>query len=64
MKRKEIQNLAKKIAKCEQIIQTSTDEGEISRAENEIMKISSSVKSLEDMMAIDELVIDLLEKLS
>lgn len=64
MKRKEIQNLAKKIAKCEQIIQTSTDKDEISKAENEIMKISSSVKSLEDMMAIDELVIDLLEKLS
>lgn len=62
MKKKEIRNLAEKIVKYEKIIQTSNDKEEISKAEKEIMKVSSSVKSLEDMMAIDEMVLDMLEK--
>lgn len=61
MKRKEVRNLAQKIAKLEKIIQSSDDKEEVSRAEEEIMKVSSSVKSLEDMMAIDEIVMELLE---
>ena len=60
MKKKEIKNLANKIAKFERIIQTSNDKEAIKQAEEEIMKVSSSVKSLEDMMAIDEMVLELL----
>ena len=56
MKQKELKNLAKKIAKYEQIIQNSTDEDEVHKAEQAIMAISGSVHSLEDMMIIDELV--------
>ena len=62
MKKKEIKNLAQKIAKYERIIQTSDDKKQIRQAEEEIMKLSSSVSSLEDMTAIDELVIEMLEK--
>lgn len=62
MKRKELKNLAQKIAKCEIIIQTSDDKNKIARAEQEIMKISSSVASLDDMLIIDELVMEILEK--
>lgn len=62
MKKKELRNLAAKIAKLEKIIQSSDDKDEISKAENEIIKVSSSVKSLEDMMAIDEIVMELLAK--
>ena len=62
MKRKEIKNLATKIAKYERIIQNSDDKEAIKQAENEIMKVSSSVHSLEDMMAIDELVLELLKE--
>lgn len=62
MKKKELRNLAEKIAKLEKIIQSSTDEKEISKAEEEMFKVSSSVKSLEDMMAIDEIVLSILEK--
>lgn len=62
MKKKELKNLATKIAKCEKIIQFSDDKKAIARAEDEIMKLSSSVDSLEDMVAIDELVMELLEK--
>ena len=61
MKTKELKNLAKKIAKYEQIIQNSDDKEAIRNAEAEIMKISGCVKSLEDMMLIDELVQELLE---
>ena len=62
MKKKELKNLAAKIAKCERIIQTSEDKKAVKRAEDEIMKLSSCVDSLEDMTAIDELVVELLEK--
>jgi len=62
MKKKEIKNLAQKIAKYERIIQTSDDKKAIAQAEEEIMKVSSSVHSLEDMMAIDELVLELLNE--
>lgn len=62
MKKKELKNLATKIAKCERIIQTSDDKKAIHQAEEEIMRLSSSVDKLEDMVAIDELVMELLEK--
>lgn len=62
MKRKEIKNLAQKIAKYERIIQMSDDKKIKAQAEEEIMKVSSSIHSLEDMMAIDELVLELLNK--
>ena len=53
MKKKELKNLAVKIAKYEKIIQNSEDKKLIRQAEQEIMNISSSVHSMEDMMAID-----------
>jgi selenophosphate synthetase-related protein len=62
MKKKELKNLAAKIAKYETIIQTSDDKKAVHQAEEEIMKLSSRVNSLEDMVAIDELVMELLEK--
>ena len=62
MKQKEIKNLAQKIAKYERVIQTSDDKKLVRQAEEEIMKLSSSVSSLEDMGAIDELVMEMLEK--
>ena len=62
MKKKELKNLAAKIAKYEMIIQTSDDKKAVHQAEEEIMKLSSRVNSLEDMVAIDELGMELLEK--
>ena len=62
MKKKELKNLAAKIAKYERIIQTSDDKNAVYQAEQEIMKLSGSVNNLEDMVAIDELVMELLEK--
>ena len=62
MKRKELKNLAQKIAKCEKIIQTSDDIKEKAKAEQEIMRISSNVADLDDLLIIDELVMEILEK--
>lgn len=60
MKRKELYNLAKKIAKYEKIIQTSDDKIEIRQAQDEIMNLQGHIKSLEDMIQIDEMVQELL----
>ena len=65
MKRKELKNLAEKIAKAELICSSSTStEKEKAAARQEIEKLTSHVDSFEDMIVIDELVQDLLEKKS
>ena len=62
MKQKEIKNLAQKIAKYERIVQTSDDNKVVRQAQEKIMELTSSVTSFEDMVAIDECVMELLEK--
>ena len=62
MKQKEIKNLAQKIAKYERIVQTSDDNKVVRQAQEKIMELKSSVTSFEDMVAIDEYVMELLEK--
>lgn len=64
MKRKELKNLAEKIAKQEYIIQTSNDNVAIQAAQEEIMRISSRVHDFQDIDLIDEMVQDLLSKMS
>ena len=53
MKKKEMKNLAVKIAKCERIIMKNEDPKAVKQAEEEIMRISNSVHSMEDKVAID-----------
>lgn len=62
MKAKEIKNLAKKIAQQEINIQNATTTEEKSRAEKEIVRLSACVKSIEDMVALDEAIQDILLK--
>ena len=62
MKQKEIKNLAQKIAKYERIIQESDDNHLVRQAQEKIMELTKNVTSLDDMMAIDELVMEMLEK--
>lgn len=62
MKQKEIKNLAQKIAKYERIVQTSDDNKVVRQAQEKIMELTSGVTSLDDMIAIDEAVMELLEK--
>lgn len=60
MKKKELKNLAQRIADAEYIIQNSTDAKEISRAQSTILELSKKVVGLEDMMMLDELVQEIL----
>ena len=64
MKRKELKNLAEKIAKQEYIIYTSNDNVAVQAAQEEIMRISSRVHDFQDIDLIDEMVQDLLSKMS
>ena len=56
MKRKELKNLAKKIAKYELIIQKNENPKEVEKAQMEIMALSGCVSRFEDIVLIDELV--------
>lgn len=64
MKRKELKNLAKKVAQCEYILQASNDQYEREQARDEIMKVSNGIHSFEDLDLLDEMVQDLLSKMS
>ena len=62
MRKKEIKNLAKRIVACELVLRDSEDKQEIAKAQNEIMKITSQITSINDLLAIDAIVVELLEK--
>lgn len=61
MTKKEIKKVAKELAKLEQTLRTSEGDDRY-RAEMAIMTLTSKVEDMEDMMAIDELVMQLLEQ--
>lgn len=60
MKKKELKNLAKKIAEAEKIVQTSIDEYEIEEAKTLILNLSKKI-SFEDLDELDEMIMELLE---
>ena len=62
MKTKELKNIAKQIAKYELVIRNSEDKKAIQNAQLQIMELSGRVDRLEDMVAIDEYVQEILDK--
>ena len=64
MNKKELKNLAKRIADAEYTIQNSDDEKEIAKAKQIVLDVSSKFISLEDMMKLDELVQEILKQKS
>ena len=62
MKKKELNNLAKKIAEAELLIQQGGSKEEISKAKERILELSKSITSLEDITMIDELVQEILSQ--
>ena len=62
MKEKDLKNLAKKIAKAELIIQNSNDESVIENAQKLILKLTSQITSIEDMLLLDEKIQKILKK--
>lgn len=62
MDRKSRREIARKIAKLENIIKNSSNEEKKNKAMGEINSMSMNDWTLEDMMAIDEMIIKILEK--
>jgi len=56
MKKKDLQALAKKIAKAELCIQNSPDEDAIQKAKEDIMKYTSHVTDWQDLDLLDEMI--------
>ena len=62
MKKKELINIAKKIAAAETILSTSADQAERDKAKQDILILSSKVTNLTDMCMLDDMVQDILSK--
>lgn len=62
MNRKEMKNLAKKIAQIEQVLQESTDTTEKRELEEKLFALTSHITSLDEMIELDDMVISLLEE--
>ena len=62
MKKKELRNIAKRIAACEKIIKENSDESIQEAAKREIEKIiyTTSFDSIEELDLVDEMVQDYL----
>lgn len=61
MKKKELKKYAQRIAALEKIIESSDNRAEKLKAQDEIMSMSGSLTPF-DMMVIDEMVQEILEK--
>lgn len=62
MKKKELKNLAKRIADAEFTLQNSTDSAAKAKAQDLILELSSKITSLDDIMTVDELVQEILSQ--
>lgn len=62
MTKKELKNLASKIAEAELIIQNSADQKETIQAMAEIMALSGQITSFEEIDALDTLIQEKLKK--
>lgn len=62
MTKKQLKQLAKRIAKLETIIQTSNDEYAVRQAKEQMLQINeSSELELDDMVRLDEMVLEELQ---
>ena len=64
MKKKELKAIALKIVKLETIISENSDEQAVTNAKLELMRLTDSIESLSDMIAIDSIVQESLSRKS
>lgn len=63
MNQKELEKLARKFAKQQRIIESKNhSEEEKRKAENEIERLANTVKNLDDMFRLDEMILNILSK--
>lgn len=64
MTKKQLKQLAKQLAECERIIQTSDDPVKVNDAKDRTSQLSESADlSLDDMIKLDEMIRDLLKNI-
>lgn len=64
MKKKELKAIALKIVELETIISENSDEQAVTNAKLELMRLTDSIESLSDMMEIDNIVQESLNRKS
>ena len=62
MKKKDLKKFAKRLAELETIIQTSDDYDKRQLAQNEVLDISNKIIDVEDMLTLDAMFQEILEK--
>lgn len=62
MKRKELKNFAKQIVEAEKIIKANEDKQKVYQAQQKVMDITNRLDSLDDILLLDELVQEIMDK--
>lgn len=62
MKKKDLKNIAQKIATCELKLQSTVDSHEQKALKTEIMRLSEMIESMDDMVYVDNLIQEILQK--
>ena len=62
MKQKELKNFAKQIVEAEKIIKANEDKQKIYQAQQKVMDITNRLDSLDDILLLDELVQEIMDK--
>lgn len=62
MKRKELKNFAKQIVEAEKIIEANEDKQKVYQAQQKVMDITNRLDSLDDILLLDELVQEIMNK--
>ena len=62
MKKKELRALAQKIAECENTIQAGENGKAVIEAQNEIMRLTAKIQSIQDLDLLDEMIQEILSQ--
>lgn len=62
MKQKELKNFAKQIVEAEKIIEANEDKQKVYQAQQKVMDITNRLDSLDDILLLDELVQEIMDK--
>lgn len=62
MKQKELKNFAKQIVEAEKIIKANEDKQKAYQAQQKVMDITNRLDSLDDILLLDELVQEIMDK--
>ena len=62
MKQKELKNFAKQIVEAEKIIKANEDKQKVYQAQQKVMDITNRIDSLDDILLLDELVQEIMDK--